>query len=469
MNKAQHFHLAYSLKFIQKSLIVCLIPLIKALLDFDLASLYTALVQELALVVGLAVAAWLVWLCSSWQLENGVLTLRSGIFLRRSRTLTPSQIAVVEQHRTVPLRLVGATRVTVYLAKGATLPKATFYLKRKQASTLAEELMPCGAATSFFRPTGAQRLSLVMLSANLMTTAALAWFTLRQTRITLGEVLPENWRMFSTMTLQNLTFLERIIERFLPAGIAWIFTALLVLSCLSLVVSLLRTARFAVSRHGGVILSEGGLFTLTQTRVRAGTVTLCDVRITLAARILRRYPVYLCAGSYNGGAIPVLVYGRGQERLLEQLMPEFRIPSPADRPARTSGRSLPAFLGIPGTLLLCSWVMFCVAGWRLPALAPFFLLLTLVLLVLCFVQAQAFFIEDAWSASSGVLTVRYVRGFTLHNVCVFTHDVSFGTFQTPFSESRGRCTLRLRMPFHRLVRVRSMELFRAQQLQLPIG
>lgn len=468
MNKAQHFHVIYSLKSIQKALIVCVLPLIKALLDFDLSSLYTALMQEFALALTLALAAWLVWHRSSWQLENGVLTLHTGILLHRSRTLTPGQIAVVEQRRTVPLRLVGATRVTVYLAKGATLPKATFYLSRKQASALAEELMPSGGATSFFRPTGAQRLSLVMLSANLMTTGALAWFTLNQTRITLGEVLPENWQLFSDITRQNLTLLERVIERFLPAGIAWIFTTLLVLSCLSLLVSLLRTARFSVARHGGVILSEGGLFSLTQTRVRASTVTVCDVRTTLAARLLRRYPVYLCAGSYNGGDVPVLVYGRGQERLLEHLMPEFRISSPGDRPTRTSGRSLPAFLAIPGTLLLFSWVLFCVAGWRLPPLAPFFLLLTLVLLVLVFVQAQAFFIEDAWCAASGVLTVRYVRGFTLHNVCVFTRDVSFGTWQTPFSEARGRCTLRLRMPFHRLVRVRSMELFRAQRLHLPI-
>ncbi len=469
MSEFRHFHVIYSLKFIQKSLIVCLIPLVKALLDFDLPSLYTALMQELALAITLTLAAWLVWLRGGWKLQNGALTLRTGIVLHRTRTLTPSQIAVVELRRTVLLRLVGATRVTVYLAKGASLPKATFYLSKSQAAALAEDLMPSGGATSFFRPTGAQRLSLVMLSANLMTTAALAWFTLRQTRMTLGEVLPRNWQMtFSNVTMQNLTLLERLVEHFLPAGIAWLFTALLLLSCLSLVRSLLRTARFSVSRHGGVILSEGGLFSLRQTRVRAGAVTVCDVRTTLAARVLRRYPVYLSAGSYNGGDIPVLVYGHGQERLLEQLMPEFRIPRPGDHPARTSGRSIPAFLAIPGTLLLCSWVLFCVAGWRLPTLAPFFLLLTLVLLVLVFIHAQAFFIEDAWCAESGVLTARYVRGFTMHSVCVFTKDVSFGTWQTPFSEARGRCTLRLRMPFHRQVRVRSMTLVCAQRLHLPL-
>ncbi len=468
MEHYNKFHTVYSIIVIRKMLVVCLVPLVHPLLALDLASLYSALLQELALVVTMTGLSWAVWLRSGWRLTAQGLTLRTGVVLQRIRTLTPAQIAVVELRRSVPMRLVGATHVTVYLAKGASLPRASFYLPRRAADQLAEELMPAQAATSFFRPTGAQRLSLVMLSANLMTTAALAWLSVRETAQTLGELLPADWQALNAATRQNLTVLEKLVERFLPAGIAWLFTAVLVLSCLSLLLGLFRTAGFSVSRHGGVILYSGGLLTLTQRRIRASAVTVCDVRTTLAARLLRRYPVYLAAGSYRGDDIPVLVYKRGQEPLLEALMPEFRIPLPSLRRPHLQGRSLPAFLGVPGCLLLVSWVLFCVSGWQLPALAPMLFLLVAVFLTLVLVQAQAFFFEDAWRSESGVLTVQYVRGFTMHAVCVFTPDLSYGTWQTPFSEVRGRCTLRLRMPFHRLVRVRSMEQVRANGLTLEI-
>ena len=193
---------------------------------------------------------------------------------------------------------------------------------------------------------------------------------------------------------------------------------------------------------------------------------MCDVRTTLAARLLRRYPVFLSAGSFHSGDIPVLVYKRGQEALLEALMPEFRIPRPSLRQTRTQGRSRAAFLALPGTVALSMWVLFLVSGWRLPVMAPPLALLVLTALVWLLVQAQGFLMEDAWRAESGVLTARYTRGFTLHSVCVFTPDVSFCTLQTPFSEMRGRCTLRVRLPYHRKIRVRSMDAEAARALTI---
>ena len=133
LNRPQHFHFVYSIKFIQKSLVVFLIPLVQALIRFDLASLYTALVQELALAVTLVLVSVVVWRFGRWQLGPGGLTLEAGVLWQRTRTLTPDRIAVVELRRTVPLRLLGATRVTLYLVKGESLPQVSFYLSRREA------------------------------------------------------------------------------------------------------------------------------------------------------------------------------------------------------------------------------------------------------------------------------------------------------------------------------------------------
>lgn len=461
----RHFHIVYSLKLMQRMLVLCVVPLIEPLVHLNLAGLLDALRQELLLLAALAAAAGVLWACAGWRLEDGCLVLRAGVLARRCRRLDPRQVAVAELARPPLLRLTGCTRVTLYFAKSASMPKVSFYLPRAAAAGLAEVLLPTRAGQSFYKPTGAERLGFVMLSANLVTTAALLWLSARQTVELLGENLAGS---LNSLTQKNLARLERLAELFLPAGVAWLFTLVLVLWGISLLVSLLKTARFHVFRNGGVILYRGGLLTHTERRVRASAVTVCDVRTTLAARLLRRYPVYLAAGSFDGGDIPVLVYKKGQEALLEALMPEFRLPGPVRRGLYANGRSLPVFLGLPGSLLGGCLVLVAVSAWQLPALTPILSLLLLPALALTLVALEAFFTEDVGQSAGRVLLVQYSSGFTRHRLCVFTPDLALSIRQTPFSELQGRCNLRLLLPFYKKVRVRSLEFYRAASLRLDV-
>lgn len=469
--KFHRFHIVYSFQLLKKMLVFCLVPLVQPLIAFDLPSLLAALRQELVLLAVLAAAALLFWLGAGWRLVPGgahtaiALEIRTGVLLRRCRRLTVRQIAVAEQYRPPWLRLLGCTRVTLYLAKSASLPSVRLYLPKRAAAALAEILLPTRAGRSFYNPTGAERLSLVMLSANLITTAALLWLSARQTVELLGESLAGQ---LNTRTLAKLVRLEHFAERFLPAGLAWLFTLFFVLSGLSLLLSLFRTARFHVSRSGGVILCRGGLLTLTERRLRASAVTVCDLRTTLAARLLRRYPVYLAAGSFDGGDIPVLVCKKGQEELLRALMPQFSLPGPVRKGLYANGRSLPAFIGPPGVLCGSCLVLLLVSVWRLPALTPLLWLLLLPCLGLLAAALEAFFTEGAELSAGRLLTVQYTRGFTRHRLCVFTPDLALSIRQTPFSELQGRCNLRLLLPFYKKVRVRSIEYYRAAGLRLDV-
>lgn len=460
-----HFHIVYSLKLMQKMLVLCVVPLIEPLVSLDLAGLFEALVQEIFLLAALAAAAGVLWAGAGWRLEEGGLWLCTGVLARQYRRVSFGQIAVVELARPPLLRLAGCTRMTLYLSKSASMPKVRLYLPRRAAAGLAEILLPTRTGQTFYKPTGAERLGFVMLSANLVTTAALLWLSARQTVELLGENLAGS---LNDLTQKNLARIERLVGLFLPAGVAWLFTIALVLSGVSLLISLFKTARFHVSRNGGVIFYRGGLFTHTERRVRASAVTVCDVRTTLAARLLRRYPVYLAAGSFDGGDIPVLVYKKGQEALLEALMPEFCLPGPARKGLYANGRSLPAFLGPPGVLLGVGLVLTAVSAWRLPALTPFLALLLLPALALSLVALEAFFTEDASQSAGRVLLVQYSRGLTRHRLCVFTPDLALCIRQTPFSELQGRCNLRFLLPFYKKVRVRSLEFYRAASLRLDV-
>ena len=186
-----HFHIVYILKIIRYGLILCLVPMVQALLDFDLNSLYRALRQDAAILVGMAVVGVVLWRRVGFALTDKALVLDTGVLLRRQLAFARRDVAVLEQARPLWLRLAGASRVTVYMARGRGPNRATFYLPRRTAAALAESLLPVDSQAVLFAPTRAERVRLTMLSANIAATAALVLVSLRQTRRILGEGLEQ--------------------------------------------------------------------------------------------------------------------------------------------------------------------------------------------------------------------------------------------------------------------------------------
>ena len=455
------FHFVYIAKFIRYGLVLCLVPMLQALIRFDLQSLYTALRQDAVILVVMAVISVWLWRQAGFSLTQEALTLKLGFLITRQITLPCNQVAVLEQSRPLWLRLLGASRVTVYAARSAHFKSVPFFLPKHQAAILAETMLPVRSDATFFEPTGAERIRFTVLSANIATTAALLWVSARETTRILGEGIEEQ---LNHLALDNLTRIEQIAELFLPAGVAWLFTLVFVFWGVALFWSLLSTAGFRVSRSGGVILAKGGHVNHIERRILASAVIWCDVRTTPSARLLRRYPVYLCAGSFDGGDIPILVYKKGQEALLEALMPQFRLCPAALGPV--ADRSLPQFLWKGGAAFAFCGALAGVSVWQLPQLTPVLIIPLLLSLGLVLVSLEAWFTEGVHRNSNHTLAVQYSRWFTRHSLCVFTPDRAFSTFQTPFSENVARCNFTLRLPCRRKIKLRGIKRYQADQLKL---
>lgn len=456
-----HFHFVYILKFIQKGLILCLLPMVAALLRFDLDSLYTALHQDALILLVMTAVSLLLWRLGGWQLRGNVLELRYGLVSWRRIRIPFDQTAVLEQQRPLWLRILGATRVILYPARSVRPKPISFYLGKTQAAVLAETMMPVQSDAIVFAPTGAERLRFLMLSANTAASLTLLFVSTQQTVHLLGQDVEQQ---LNHLAMDNFTRLEQLAELFLPAGLAWLFTLFCFLWGFSLLLSLLSNSGFKVSRSGGVILARGGHVNHSERRVRAQTITYCDVRRSPFARLLRRYPVYLCAGSFTGGSIPFLVYKKGQEQLLEALLPGFRL-DPLD-PGPVRDRSWPMFLWKGGLCLLCSGALVSVSVWQLPRVTPLLIPLVPLSAVLLLFGLEARFREGVMCQPGGSLRICFVRRFTRHDLCVLTPDRSFCMVQTPFSETIGRCNLYLQLPCRQRVRVRGIKLCQAQRLKL---
>lgn len=361
MNRQRRFHIIFAVHYLRYGLLLCLVPMLQALLAFDLDSLWAALRQDAVILLACAAAALALWRATAFRLEDGAVKVTQGVFYRSYHTFGRASIAALEIARPLYCRMLGASRITLYFKTNASPKSYSMFLHKKDAAAVADVLLPVRSDTSVFEPTGFERLSFVMLSANIITSSAFALWGVKQ----LDEVLGQNFQQIALDTFHEA---ELFAARYLPTGLAFLVTLGFAVTGFTFLYALLHTAGFKVCRNGGVIISKGGFVTLIERRILVACVSACDVCVTPPARLLRRYPVYLSAGSFRGGDLPVLVYKKGEERTVERLLPNF---CPPDGPLCMPARKSPVqYLWQPGTLLALSLALCGVASYAMPQILP---------------------------------------------------------------------------------------------------
>lgn len=455
------FHSVYILNFIRYGLFLCLIPMLQALIRFDMESLYSALKQDAVILIAMLLVAVYLWRHAGFVLTDKALVLCMGLGITQKTTILCDEIAVIELERPFWLRILGATRVIVYPATSTNLKAQKLFLSKSQAAAMAEYIMPVRDDVRFYHPSGYEQLALTVLSANVLTTVALIYFSVKET----GRLLGANFEaLLSALALDNLVVLEQWVELFLPAGVAWIITLAFVLWGAALFWSALSTANFKVSRSNGILLSYGGHINHSERRVRAAQIASCDVRTTIVGRILHRKPVYISAGAYTGRDVPILVYQPGKEDLVRSLLPHFRV-CPTT-PESVEGRSPAQYLWRSGGTFVLCLVLMAVSAWRLPLLTAPLTVPVVLSLGWLLLSLEAYFTEGVCQNDNHTTSLQYNKGYTRHSVCVFTPDVALTCRQTPFLEKVARCNLTLHLPCRKKVTVRGVRQYTAEQLKL---
>lgn len=449
MTGRRRYHPFFALRFMRRTLLLYLVPLVQVLFRRDWAALSTALAQDLVLFCLLAAVSWVMLHASSWELDaEGVLRLRWSLVVSFERTIQGSQLAAVQIERPVAYRLAGACRVTLYPALLPRRQAVTLCLKRRDAALLADCLMPA-PEQEVYHPAGGERLAFVLLGANSLSTLLLVWLAMRQSDSAAGQIA---W--------QQLGQAAAWAARWLPAGLAWVLTAWTFLFGASLLRSFSHTVRYTVWRGGGVLASRGGLFLRVEQRFRLERLTCAEVRLSPAARLLRCYPVYLTAGSCSADD-PLFVYRAGQEALVRRLLPGFEMP-PRRRLtfAQVRGRSL-VFLAPGGGCLAFFLLLLLVASWALPAAVPLLALPAAVCALWLAFEAEGLFREGAWPVGRRLTFLRQ-RRMSLCCVCIFSPAAALRITQSPWAVLRGRASLTFAYPGRLRETVRSIPLADAQ-------
>ena len=222
--------------------------------------------------------------------------------------------------------------------------------------------------------------------------------------------------------------------------------------------SFAQTVHYTVWHTADQIGSRGGWLGHFECRVRTSEISFADVRISPAARLMKRWPVFVTAGGCSP-ELPLFVYRSGEEALFRELLPEFRMPP--DLLARTEQRSLIFFApaGIPFALCL---LLTLVSATVLPQLTLTLLIPTLFFGALLAGAAAGYRREGLW-LREGRMTLRRQQGLYLHCICVFHPDVCLTAAQSPWAASVGRTNLTLTFPGWVKLKVRSVPLRDAEK------
>ena len=122
MTRKRHYHPLAALRFLRKTVLLCLLPLANALLEFSLSALLTALRQDAALLLFLCGASWVLLEASSWALDDaGVLRLRWAFAAKQERIRKTAAFYLMEKGLDCPVRF----DVAEVYTNGAHSPAAT--------------------------------------------------------------------------------------------------------------------------------------------------------------------------------------------------------------------------------------------------------------------------------------------------------------------------------------------------------
>lgn len=263
MTRQRHYHPLAALRFLRKAVVVCLLPLANALLEFSLNALLTALRQDAALLLFLCGASSILLEASSWALdEAGVLRLRWAFLSKRERIIRGETLAALTIERPLFFRLLGASRVVLYPVGQPAKRAVSLYLHKEDAQELADRLMPVRDPVCH-RPAGGERAALVVLGANGLSTLALTYLAIRQSRpfpLTAEAV-----------ALSRLNVLVRFAAHWLPAGAAWMLVLTGSLFGISLARSFVQTVHYTVWHTADQLGSRGGWLSLFEFRVPPDT------------------------------------------------------------------------------------------------------------------------------------------------------------------------------------------------------
>ncbi len=421
--KKHLLHPLAALQFLQQSLFVLLAPFLRVLFAWQIDALWRAVQQDIVLFCLLCTYTFFAWRKSYWRgfslpctaqgqgetapQKEGIaqLFLQRGLLLQTREYVLPAQLAAICIERTFWLRLVGARRLILYPKTPADgHGQTSLLLPKADAWMLADALMPTprdGAAVQHLHASRYAQCCMALLGNNFFA---------------------------------NTFFLRNFLAT--AAHHCWYCPQ-----------------RDLLAYQSGIFLHHA------QYRIRGEAILYYRFAKTPLARLLKRQPVTLVAGGFDGThhAVPLGLYHtrkNAQNAPLFDTLPHFFAPEPPPKePLR--GRSLFAFFWQSGGLFLLCALGWGASVWLDHTLQRPFALGLLASVCLALVSAEGFCTEGIW-VQGGQIQLCMQQLYRMDTICFAQNAPVFCATQSPFARFAGRIQLTLSPHKSAKLRIRSV-------------
>ena len=296
MNKSVRFrlHPLNILKFIRKLLFILLLPLLRSALDYGMSdSLSTLVTLESALAVILLAYGVLRWARARVTVDEKMLSIRSGLFFRRTAQVPISSITCIYVERDPLLTLFGAVKVAVDTNAGNF--KRTdfeFYLGRKRVSEFCDMLRAVTPRNRIYLCNLRQIALMSLSSASALSGLLVAAGIIKTGGRLLGDTLEDR-------LVETLGAVTEPLSRIIPPAATTIAALLVVGFCISFLITLAKHISFVVRCNKRGVLIEQGFLRQKQSFIRRDAIGAGVISMPPLLHLFHRSSLCIFASGYG--------------------------------------------------------------------------------------------------------------------------------------------------------------------------
>ena len=449
--KKRRTHPIMLVQFVWRFLFLLILPVLRgfwsALSGGSLVDWLSGAWMDILSLVSIFALAFLQWWCLTYRAAPEGLTVESGVFFRRSFSVSDRRTTTLSVVCPFYLKLFGAVYLRAdTLAGGVERTDLTLTLSRKRAREIFDSRQSRMCRGSWVeRRLHPKKSSIAFLSAALSSSlAGVVFFStfISQAGSLLGEEF--SYRIYGTF--------ERFTKAMawgLPPATAALAYLLLFGWLFTFIRNLVRHIPFQVSRSKKALTIRGGCITDRIYSVRVKDINFVDIRQTVLARMLGLHSAFIHAVGYGKAKddVSAVIPACSWPEMLRQLqlcLPEFRL---------TPRQAKPNFGALMRFVMDALWpcLLLPAATWALAACFPSWRDFALFTGIMACIPAYWFltvrlidFATSGIGRRGGCYTLRYSSGYSLHTVVLPREHVAYIHLrQSPIQMLDDRCDVKI--------------------------
>lgn len=354
----KHQHKFAILKYAKGNIWLLIIPLVRGLflLRTDFYHWFKMVYMDIFVIAIVFVLAWLKWYCVRYEITKKGIYVKTGLLFRKEYAIRYASVSCIAFHQTLLLRPLKVVRIFIdtnnYLVeKKHSKSEIILFVSETDYSQIYKNIPATNSEskTIFQASKRAIFFYSMFFSSTIPSLVYMASFIIQCSRI-VGEKI----EMKFLSVVNELTESLRIFYDKVTATIVVLVLIIASGWFVSVAVKIMRRTNFKISRCGGSILIENGLFDYWKYYVKYSSINCVEIQQNLLMKTTGIMSVNInCAGyGKRKDELPVFIPMTTKKQailMMRKLLPDFTL---SNIKLRTKRTYIMAYVWLPAALII---------------------------------------------------------------------------------------------------------------------